>query len=533
MPNSKKQSKKGVNQNDEATIASSSASMVQRESIQSSAQPQLTLESVLANPRKFENGGSSPAEPMESILMSAPQNISAQIRPSVSETTRTISLENLDQATSIVEKVGTVASKLAEWEESSTNLEQAWTGIQNLDKVNKLLGTTAFFAKASAGLGVLGAGLGLISAIATIGEPSDTEKILNAIGALDEKMDDLSNKMDAGFKNLRIEGDMNTAKIQIEGHLNTLRALQALVKEYHLKANDEESKASVASRLLEFDRAEIFKAVTGLANNLSDAVGSANFLKSVYEKSNGSIKSVTEVGSYLFAMAKFGVVADALINSLISQKENGEVTESQMIKDAQISDDLYQPLLLLISTAWNNYNAKCISEVYANSKAFMEKTVIPIVHVTQHQKSSQGILSLLGTQWFWLDWAVIVYDPVGGWSTHGCSGWNVHTFFRVNAIGGKVNIITHFTEKSVPANGASKSTATTRKAYTGPGILKAAAEEVPWESVADLIDSLDTPVEYPGFVWACKRYQGVYSAWSNHARKSWNNGKYFTVAIYK
>ena len=63
--------------------------------------------------------------------------------------------------------------------------------------------------------------------------------------------------------------------------------------------------------------------------------------------------------------------------------------------------------------------------------------------------------------------------------------------------------------------------------------VKAEDEPFSWYDIMDLGKNMLTPpVSYPGFVWRCKRYKGVYGCWANPARVKWVNGLYATICIY-
>lgn len=480
-----------------------------------------TLESFLL---EFPEGGKGSDEVMEAITMDLHH---MELKEEISDIDlgpiASIQSLSVDKEVVIIDRLRYAADAFDKWE----NAEKAWRGSKQLKTFSKFISTSKTFAKASAGLGILGSGLVVVSVFASIGQESDTEKILNAIGELDKKLDYLESRMAAHFINLSNENRVNAAKTDISGYINTLGTLQALVRTYKEAALDTNRKKDAAERLLDFNRGQVLSAVKGIANNVyGGSFFATSIIEATYDLTYGDVNAVTEVGSALLAYAKFGLIADTLIGTLELErdgklkKKDGTVDETKLLAAAKNVEELYQSEILHIFDKWNEFHNRCISKLPDNVDRKMREKIMPSISANDHEKAVNILVRELGSQWFWMDWLSIVYDPITGGTKHALYGWGIKYYFRQQIAGGKANIVIKWVDKNSPPKGANWPTT----------INKTKLENASVRFLSKIHEDLNKQIVYPGLFWVCRREKGVRAQWTNSKRMTWINGR-VTIAI--
>jgi hypothetical protein len=415
--------------------------------------------------------------------------------------------------------------------------------------LQSLLSSSKFSTFASS-LGLLGAGLGILNAAGVFGK-SDTAQILDAIGGLSSKIDDLKSTMLAKFDHVEAVVDFTSAKSDIAPYIATLDTLKSLVNNYRVASSDAD-REEWAGRILEFKSSEVAVAVQGIAN-ASEGEPTANSLfASLLAESYGDMELVMYFGNTLMGYCAFAVIVDAMIDYLTAAQDFTAATSDEDKLEAgeaagKYAAELYTDNMTIVHDAWYGAYQDCMQNVDTYIGQKMTGSILSTLSASDHTAASEALFDALKEQWFWYDWFVVLYDDVSGYNNHAWWGWNQLSWKRQQVDGGKVNIVVKYTDKDVTATG---STLTTKMNYTVPftgslvGVVAGGklystgstytgnAEDYPWTDLREMINNLAEPYSSPGLVWACARHKGVHAWWSRSSRVLWENGKYFTVARF-
>ena len=418
--------------------------------------------------------------------------------------------------------------------------------LKSLANVKNLLKVSKGLSRLSAGLGMLGAVLGVISLLT--GEESDTDKILNAIDKLDKKIDSLQTAMLDQFDKLKNIVEVESAKTQLRPHLNVLRSVKDLVLAYQKAAKDPTQRQIAVDRLLDFDRKDVQMSVEAIFSQCTGRDQATNILEATYNKTFGSMLAVTDIGASLYSFACFGYIADSLIGTLERTRDGGENAEAAR-QEGIFAKNLYNPMIEGIYAAWESFSNRCENEFEANMISKVQTEIFPRMNASLHEASVKDVRNKLRDQWFWKDWCAIIYDNVSGLNNHGFKGWGVKSWFRQTVSNGQVNMMVKWVDKTVAASGKNQwNTHGTIKVinpaydwFDSVGLdddpawinKTVTTQDLDWKNVETAFNRMNSQISHPGMVWMCRRGKGVYYASTNANRRTWKNGKYFTICIFK
>lgn len=442
----------------------------------------------------------------------------------------------LGDATSTVkgfaENSGAAADALKTFADSFTQ------NSKNIKTLNKLLSASKGLSRLSSGLGMLGAALGIISILS--GEESDTDKILNAISKLDSKLDTLQSVMIGQFDKLAHVAEVNAAKTQLRPHINSLKTLQDLVAVYNRSAKNSAQREIATDRLLEYRHRDILEAVEAIYSQCTGSFTATNIFDATYNRTYGDISAITNLGASLYAFACFANIADSLLSMLKRSREGSHNLQTANEVNT-FNKNLYSPMLTGIHAAWENAHQRCIDNFESNMVKQMQADVFPRTNASDHKGAVNNFRNILKDKWFWKDWIVIVYDPIGGFNNHGLNGWGVKSWFRQNMKGGQANIVIKHVDKTVSPGTANQNTKFTHRWVDNGTFIwdkpknrskDYQIEDFNWSDVRHAFDKLNPRNSYPGLIWMCKRYKGVWMASTNSRRLTWKNGKRFTICVF-
>jgi|GEM_PF-3235584 len=455
-----------------------------------------------------------------------------------------IKTRGIGKANEVTEAVASAAGAMEDWANAAANF------LSNKKNIANVLKLAQGLASLAGPLGILSTGLG----VASLFTESDTDKILGAIGELSDKVDNLQNVMLQQFEKLENLVDYNTAKIQIDEEMEELSALLAIISKYReavMKGKDGESDRIAYANDILNNQTDIYGNVLAIRDQARGNATKVNIFRAAYNESYGDLNAITALGNRLFSMCVLGFSAYSLKKSL-QRERNGTATIEHLNDDGRRAAELFQPLITDVRNQWNLWSDKCTSEMERNIRAEMNAVVLPNLDASSHRSAAGVLLSKLMTKWFWQDFVVLVYDPVGGLENHGYRGWNLASWFRQSVKNGKqINLIIKWVPKEYSALGSTWNTAYQRLEWDWdlinrnwweyyilrqPAPTKTVtryAENEDWSNLLTMFDTMDTKPSYPGLVWACRRYKNAATVYSGVNRMLWKNGSQFTVCFYR
>lgn len=402
-----------------------------------------------------------------------------------------------------------IASKALKEFTEALSEEKFMKTIEALLKVSKGL------SRVSLGLGVIGAVLGIISIFSN--RKSDTQLILEAIDQMGQKINDLEATMLNQFERLINIIGKEHALTQLRGHLNKLVALQKVVINYngYILKGEIKDQEECKELLLEYKSKEIREAVVAIASQSTGANLADNIFSAIDRTSYGNLSEITDLGSYLYYFASFGLIADTLIQTLKITNDDGEVDIDKAETKAKVANDIYLPLLDSIYESWESSHHKCIKDHKKNwrEKVIKEWMLVHNIESPDYQKLSVDLLGILSKQWFWKDWFVLIYDGKRGYHNHSMEGGDYEWWPKDSK-----NIIVFSISKDREALGSQWDTSYTigefneylENGKTERGVqyhLIKAKIKVEWPNIEDAFRLMDHPVKDDGFI--CMLRKGI------------------------
>ncbi len=350
-----------------------------------------------------------------------------------------ISKEKLD---GFAEKAKKASEKINEYVKTLDEVTDVNT-IKNLLKVSKALNAVSY------GLAAVGVVFGIISFLSN--EKSDTELILDAIDKVSAKIDQLENAMLDQFKKLEGIIREQAALTQLQQHLNSLNTLQDDIEIYYksIEKDDETLQEQAKKDLLEYDIKTIREAAKAIENQATGKNLATNLFDAIYITSYGNLKTINQLGAFLKLRVSFAMTAEVLIKTLKEDDISDETLEA-INKDA---DEFYHSKMENVYNAWERNVNRCLDDYMSNLKRKVNaEWKKPAVLISPNYADlCEGLVKMLKEHWFWRDWAVVIYDGVGGWDHHamvGGSFWWIDerkTFYK--------NIIIHSIDSTNEARG--------------------------------------------------------------------------------
>lgn len=350
-----------------------------------------------------------------------------------------ISKEKLD---GFAEKAKKASEKINEYIKTLDKVTDVKT-IKNLLKVSKALNGISY------GLAAVGVVFGIISFFSN--EKSDTEIILEAIDKVSAKIDQLENAMLDQFKKLEGIIREQAALTQLQQHLNSLSTLQDDIEIYYksIEKDDETLQEQAKNDLLEYDIKTIREAAKAIENQATGKNLATNLFDAIYYTSYGNIRTINQLGAFLKLRVSFAMTAEVLIKTLKEDDISDETLEA-INKDA---DEFYHSKMENVYNAWERKVNLCLNDFMSNLKRKVNaEWKQPYILISpNYAELCEGLVKMLKEHWFWRDWAVVIYDGVGGWDHHamvGGSFWWIDERKTFNK-----NIIIHSVDTTTEARG--------------------------------------------------------------------------------
>ena len=311
--------------------------------------------------------------------------------------------DDIKTARGAVDKLKNGANAINEMAKKATDLAEAG---KELNKIQSVLNGVKAFGKLGTCFAIAGVGLDLVLFAFGSGAPDPNEMILNAISALDDKVDALWNAMDAQFDKIHSRLDKNSAKQNIRDEMKYFSALKVAIMEY--RASPEYGIEDLLDD--SYDPADIARHFNGIYDAVKSEEADVNILKAEYDSTCGDASTIINTGTNLLAVATFAPMAYALASAL-RYKKNPTV----ILATPQRVEDLFGGKINTISEQICKYTQMCWDEAKANVKKKMERDIFPNLEVPAPREihetfrpSSKYLCEVLARQWPMFDWVVAV-----------------------------------------------------------------------------------------------------------------------------
>lgn len=311
--------------------------------------------------------------------------------------------DDIKTARGAVDKLKNGANAINEMAKKATDLAEAG---KELNKIQSVLNGVKAFGKLGTCFAIAGVGLDLVLFAFGSGAPDPNEMILNAISALDDKVDALWNAMDAQFDKIHSRLDKNSAKQNIRDEMKYFSALKVAIMEY--RASPEYGIEDLLDD--SYDPADIARHFNGIYDAVKSEEADVNILKAEYDSTCGDASTIINTGTNLLAVATFAPMAYALASAL-RYKKNPTV----ILATPQRVEDLFGGKINTISEQICKYTQMCWDEAKANVKKKMERDIFPNLEVPTPREigatfrpSSKYLCEVIARQWPMFDWVVVV-----------------------------------------------------------------------------------------------------------------------------
>jgi hypothetical protein len=311
--------------------------------------------------------------------------------------------DDIQTAKGAVDQLKEGANAINEWAEKATELAEAG---KELTKVQGVLQGVKVFGKLGTGFAMAGIGLDLALFAFGLEAPDPNEMILNAISALDNKVDALWNAMDQQFDKIHTHLDTVSAKQRIQDEMEYFSALKKIIMVYR------DSPPSGTQLLLDpiYSPAAIHKNFSGIHDAVMSDKADDNILKAEYDSTYGEASTIISTGKELLAVALLAPMAYALASALRHKKD--PTFELATPYDV---DKLFGKLINAISDQISKYTQMCWDDASTNVKKKMERDIFQKLKVpgnreihTTFRESSKELCEVLKKQWPMFDWVVVV-----------------------------------------------------------------------------------------------------------------------------
>ena len=311
--------------------------------------------------------------------------------------------DDIQTAKGAVDQLKEGANAINEWAEKATELAEAG---KELTKVQGVLQGVKVFGKLGTGFAMAGIGLDLALFAFGSGAPDPNEMILNAISALDNKVDALWNAMDKQFDKIHARLDKNSAKENIREEMKYFSALKVAIMEY--RASPEDGIEDLLDD--SYDPADIARHFNGIYDAVKSEEADVNILKAEYDSTCGDASTIINTGTNLLAVATFAPMAYALASALRYKKD-----PALKLATPQRVEDLFGEKINAISDQVSKYTKMCWDEAKTNVKKKMERDIFPNLEVPTPREigatfrpSSKYLCEVIARQWPMFDWVVVV-----------------------------------------------------------------------------------------------------------------------------
>ena len=311
--------------------------------------------------------------------------------------------DDIKTARGAVDKLKNGANAINEMAKKATDLAEAG---KELNKIQSVLNGVKAFGKLGTCFAIAGVGLDLVLFAFGSGAPDPNEMILNAISALDDKVDALWNAMDAQFDKIHSRLDKNSAKQNIRDEMKYFSALKVAIMEY--RASPEYGIEDLLDD--SYDPADIARHFNGIYDAVKSEEADVNILKAEYDSTCGDASTIINTGTNLLAVAMFAPMAYALASALRYKKD-----PALKLATPQRVEDLFGEKINAISDQVSKYTKMCWDEAKTNVKKKMERDIFPNLEVPTPREigatfrpSSKYLCEVIARQWPMFDWVVVV-----------------------------------------------------------------------------------------------------------------------------
>ena len=347
-----------------------------------------------------------------------------------------------------VDTAATAAGKLDAWAKSA---EKALADGKQLNLFEDAVQGIKLFGQANMALQCVSMALTAIGML--MGDKSQEQKVLDGIKEVIGRIETLGADVRNGFADVTREFNLQAGQLELqrqmvnienaETYLSRINALRAQGKDVSTLEND----------LAGFVPKDFSAAMTQIHDSCVGAgtPTSPNVLTALYDLSYGDIRKVWPMGEYLLQKATSALMLHGIVEGIQAKRSNTMVDLSQIAS-------LYQDKLNDVADAFAQCASDCLSAKQrpANIKRFLDAKKLTFLAITVDDKqgSSARIAAELQKLYDYLNFSVIVYDPVSGFDHHGVagSGDNVMSEFRYpDLVGRPVNLVIYWAART-PAN---------------------------------------------------------------------------------
>ena len=331
--------------------------------------------------------------------------------------------DNIQTAKGAVDQLKEGANAINEWAEKATELAEAG---KELTEIQGVLNGVKIFGKLGTAAAAAGIGLDLAIFVFGLEGPDPNEMILNAISALDDKVDAMWDAMDQQFDKLNASLNESRAKENIRDEMKYFSALNKTIEAYR------KSPQFGGQNLLDdrYDPADI----DAHFNGIYDAVvksnkADVNILKAEYDSTYGEASTIINTGKELLAVALLAQYAYALASALRHKKDS-----KFELPSPDFVDMLFSKQIDAISEQISKYTKMCWDDASTNVKKKMERDIFPNlkvpgnreIHTTFRESSQYLCEEVFAKQWPMFDWVVVV----GRWDLVDFSKLEVLNIFK-------------------------------------------------------------------------------------------------------
>lgn len=314
---------------------------------------------------------------------------------------------------------------------------------QDFGNAMEIIDECGKFAKFSGALGVLGAGLGLITTF--MGGKSDTEKILDAIKDVSNQINELHDRMEYHFEQLKSEIKQDLALDNFQSWKAKFKAVKRDMDELYKIENQKSEKArSIRAVLRDFSTAEIQEGFEYIASlfGINDQGIDINLLEETYKVSNGSFAKINLIASGMYSQLILATVIWGLINSLGKSEDEMKTHTDKWVDDQRnFMTNIFKGPMTKAHSAWESWYKKCQDDFHANANQFLIDRINKASDRGNHKKTAEYLCHEFSANYDVYDWVVIVYDPVSGWDRHKCNGVHYFMSWRYQGINVTVGAI--------------------------------------------------------------------------------------------
>jgi hypothetical protein len=357
-------------------------------------------------------------------------------------------MDIVGDAKMIVDGAATAAQKLDDFAKSS---EKALAEGKTLNLFQEAVHDVTLFSKANIALQCLSMGLKAIGMLIG-GEPSQEAQILEGITQVLGRIDTLSKDLDQKFAQVAKKLDLQTGKLELQSHLTDILTAKNLLAQINDLKTQGRDFSTIENQLTMLTPVNFYTGMVQIRNSCEGNATSPNVLSTLYDLSYGDVKAVWAMGEYLLQNATMAL----MLHGIVAEIRYKKGIDKDKVDHEEIAS-LYEKDLKAVADAVTGWTQKCLSNEPNDRPTQIRlwldanKSVVNIL-ASDRQGTSQRIADGLQAHYPYLNFSVIVYEPVTGFNWHGMTGSSYLTAFRYpDVIGKAVNIIIYWADRT-PTN---------------------------------------------------------------------------------